>query len=193
MELLYIITNGRNYLGIDSNQQITTVAKRDKAKRFTYDKAKNVLANLNRQLKNLGYYMELDEEANQFIEQASSENNQEINIILSWVQEFESYVQDIGKKRDTLSYELSRVDAEIEDILHAAEFYNLNACEGYKLYKMLRDARIRRRKLKDYIEVVGYIEGATGKELAEGKGSKSILGKMSREYKPRVLNELFNR
>lgn len=193
MELLYIITNGRNYLGIDSNQQIMTVAKRDKAKRFTYDKAKNVLANLNRQLKNLGYYMELDEEANQFIEQASSENNQEINIILSWVQEFESYVQDIGKKRDTLSYELSRVDAEIEDILHAAEFYNLNACEGYKLYKMLRDARIRRRKLKDYIEVVGYIEGATGKELAEGKGSKSILGKMSREYKPRVLNELFNR
>lgn len=193
MELLYIITNGRNYLGIDSNQQITTVAKRDKAKRFTYDKAKNVLANLNRQLKNLRYYMELDEEANQFIEQASSENNQEINIILSWVQEFESYVQDIGKKRDTLSYELSRVDAEIEDILHAAEFYSLNACEGYKLYKMLRDARIRRRKLKDYIEVVGYIEGATGKELAEGKGSKSILGKMSREYKPRVLNELFNR
>lgn len=193
MELLYIITNGRNYLGIDSNQQITTVAKRDKAKRFTYDKAKNVLANLDRRLKNLGYYMESDEEANQFIEQASREDNQEINAILFQVQEFESYVQDIGKKRDTLSYELSRVDAEIEDILHAAEFYNLNACEGYKLYKMLRNARIRRRKLKDYIEVVGYIEGATGKELAEGKGSKSILGKMSREYKPRVLNELFNR
>lgn len=193
MELLYIITNGRNYLSIDSNQQITTVAKRDKAKRFTYDKAKNVLANLNRRLKNLGYYMELDEEANQFIEQASNGANQEINAILSQVQEFESYIQDIGKKRDALSYELSRVDAEIEDILHAAEFYSLNACEGYKLYKMLRDARIRRRKLKDYIEVVGYIEGATGKELAEGKGSKSILGKMSREYKPRVLNELFNR
>lgn len=193
MELLYIITNGRNYLSIDSNQQITTVAKRDKAKRFTYDKAKNVLANLNRRLKNLGYYMELDEEANQFIEQASNGANQEINAILSQVQEFESYIQDIGKKRDALSYELSRVDAEIEDILHAAEFYSLNACEGYKLYKMLRDSRIRRRKLKDYIEVVGYIEGATGKELAEGKGSKSILGKMSREYKPRVLNELFNR
>ena len=193
MELLYIITNGRNYLGIDSNQQIMTVAKRDKAKRFTYDKAKNVLANLNRRLKNLGYYMESDEETNQFIEQASREDNQEINTILFQVQEFESYVQDIGKKRDALSYELSRVDAEIEDILHAAEFYSLNACEGYKLYKMLRNARIRRRKLKDYIEVVGYIEGATGKELAEGKGSKSILGKMSREYKPRVLNELFNR
>lgn len=193
MELLYVITNGRNYLGIDSNQQITTVAKQGQAKRFTHDKAKNVLANLNRRLKNLGYYMEPDEKANQFIEQASNEVNQEINAILSQVQEFESYVQDIGKKRDALSYELSMVDAEIEDILHAAEFYSLNACEGYKLYKMLRDARIRRRKLKDYIEIVGYIEGATGKELAEGRGSKSILGKMSREYKPRVLNELFNR
>ena len=193
MELLYIITNGRNYLGIDSNQQITTVAKRDKAKRFTHDKAKNVLANLDRRLKNLGYYIESDEEANQFIEQASREDNQEINDILFQVQKFESYVQDIGKKRDALSYELSRVDAEIEDILHAAEFYSLNACEGYKLYKMLREARIRRRKLKDYIEVVGYVENATGKELAENKGSKSILGKMTREYTPRVLKELFNR
>lgn len=102
-------------------------------------------------------------------------------------------MQDIGKKRDTLTYELSKVDAEIEDILHAAEFYNLNACEGYKLYKMLRDARIKRRKLKDYIEVVGYIERATGKDFANNVGSKSILGKETREYTPRVLNELFNR
>lgn len=193
MELLYIITNGYNYISYDKNQKMTVVSKKELAKRFTQTKAENFVKNLTGPMKNLGYHIELDVETNQLIEKTSNETDKEIQNILSQVQEFESYIQDIGKKRDALTYEMSKVDAEIEDILHAAEFYNLNACEGYKLYKMLREARIKRRKLKDYIEVVGYIEGATGKELAEGKGSKSILGKLSREYKPRVLNELFNR
>ena len=193
MKLLYIITNGYNYISYDKNQKMTVVSNKELAKRFTQTKAENFVKNLTGPMKNLGYHIELDVETNQLIEQTSNEADKEIQNILSQVQEFESYIQDIGKKRDALTYEMSKVDAEIEDILHAAEFYNLNACEGYKLYKMLREARIKRRKLKDYIEVVGYIEGATGKELAEGKGSKSILGKLSREYKPRVLNELFNR
>ena len=193
MELLYVITNGSSYVGIDSNQQIATVSKVEFAKRFTKLKAGNVLNNLPKPMKNLGYRIEPDNQTNQVVEKAVSELDDSINNILAQVQEFESYMKEIGNKRDVLTYEMSKIDAEIEDILHAAEFYNLNACEGYKLYKMLHNARIRRRKLKDYIEVVGYIEGATGKELAEGKGSKSILGKMSREYKPRVSNELFNR
>lgn len=144
-------------------------------------------------MKNLGYYMEPDEESNEFIEQAVNKANGEINDILIKVQEFEEYVRELCKKRDALTFEMSKIDSEIEDILHAAEFYNLNACEGYKLYKMLRDCRIRRRKIKDYIEVVGYIENATGKDFSNGIGSKSIINKTTREYAPRVLNELFNR
>lgn len=193
MELLYVITNGSNYISYDKNQKITVVSKKELAKRFTQTKAENFVKNLTGPMKNLGYHIESDVETNKLIEQTSNEADKEIQNILSQVQEFESYMQEIGKKRDALTYEMSKVDAEIEDILHAAEFYNLNACEGYKLYKMLREARIRRRRLKDYIEVVGYVENTTGKELAENKGSKSILGKMTREYTPRVLKELFNR
>ena len=193
MELLYVITNGSNYISYDKNQKMTVVSKKELAKRFTQTKAENFVKNLTGPMKNLGYNIEPDIETNQLIEKTSNEANKEIKNILSRVQEFEYYMQEIGKKRDALTYELSKVDAEIEDILHAAEFYNLNACEGYKLYKMLREARIRRRRLKDYIEVVGYVENATGKELSENKGSKSILGKMTREYTPRVLKELFNR
>lgn len=193
MELLYVITNGFNYISYDKNQKMTVVSKKELAKRFTQTKAENFVKNLTGPMKNLGYHIESDVETNQLIEQTSNEADKEIQNILSQVQEFESYMQEIGKKRDALTYEMSKVDAEIEDILHAAEFYNLNACEGYKLYKMLREARIKRRKLKDYIEVVGYVENTTGKELAENKGSKSILGKMTREYTPRVLKELFNR
>lgn len=193
MELLFIITNGSGYIYYDKNQKMATTNKRELAKRFTKEKAENFMKNLAGTMKNLGYRMEPDDETNQVIEQVISDTDESIAEILVQVRNFESYMQDIGKKRDTLTYELSKVDAEIEDILHAAEFYNLNACEGYKLYKMLRDARIKRRKLKDYIEVVGYVERATGKDFANNVGSKSILGKESREYKPRVLNELFNR
>lgn len=193
MELLYIITNGRSYVGIDSNQQIKIVPKVEFAKRFTKLKAGNVLNNLPKPMKNLGYRIEPDNQTNQVIEKAVSELDDSINNILVQVQGFESYIQEIGNKRDVLTYEMSKIDAEIEDILHAAEFYNLNACEGYKLYKMLHEARIKRRKLKDYIEVVGYIEGVTGKDFANKVGSKSILGKLTREYQPRVLNELFNK
>lgn len=193
MELLYVITNGTNYISYDKNQKMTVVSKKELAKRFTQTKAKNFVKNLIGTMKNLGYYIEPDFETNQLIEQSLNKADEEIQNIFSRVQEFESYMQEMGKKRDALTYEMSKVDAEIEDILHAAEFYNLNAYEGYKLYKMLHDARIRRRKLKDYIEIVGYVESATGKELAENKGSKSILGKMTREYTPRVLKELFNR
>lgn len=193
MELLFIITNGSGYIYYDKNQKMATTNKRELAKRFTKEKAENFMKNLAGTMKNLGYRMEPDDETNQVIEQVISDTDESIAEILTQVRSFESYMQDIGKKRDTLTYELSKVDAEIEDILHAAEFYNLNACEGYKLYKMLRDARIKRRKLKDYIEVVGYVERATGKDFANNVGSKSILGKETREYTPRVLNELFNR
>lgn len=193
MEFLYLITNGRNYLGIDNKQQLTTVSTREKAKRFTKEKAENVLQNLPKTMKNIGYFITPDEESNSIIEIALSEMENGIYDILTKVQEFESYVQDIGKRRDILTYELSKVDAEIEDILHAAEFYNLNACEGYKLYKMLKERRIKRRQLKDYIEVVGYVECSTGKDFANGLGSKSILGTTTRKYQPRVLNELFDK
>lgn len=193
MELLFIITNGSGYIYYDKNQKMATTNKRELAKRFTKEKAENFMKNLAGTMKNLGYRMEPDDETNQMIEQVISDTDESIAEILARVRNFESYMQDIGKKRDTLTYELSKVDAEIDDILHAAEFYNLNACEGYKLYKMLRDARIKRRKLKDYIEVVGYVERATGKDFANNVGSKSILGKETREYTPRVLNELFNR
>lgn len=193
MEYLFVITNGSGYISYDDTQKPRVVTKKELAKRFTKIKAENFLKNLNGAMKNLGYYMEPDEESNEFIEQAVNKANGEINNILIKVQEFEEYVRGLCKKRDALTFEMSKIDSEIEDILHAAEFYNLNACEGYKLYKMLRDCRIRRRKIKDYIEVVGYIENATGKDFSNGIGSKSIINKTTREYAPRVLNELFNR
>ena len=50
-----------------------------------------------------------------------------------------------------------KAELEIEDIEHAAEFYNLDASHGYQLYKLLHDARVRRRKCKNAIAWIDFI------------------------------------
>ena len=45
-----------------------------------------------------------------------------------------------------LDDELERIRLEIIDIEHAAEFYDLDLYKGWKVYKMLQDARKRRRR-----------------------------------------------
>ena len=46
MELLYVITNGSNYISYDKNQKMTVVSKKELAKRFTQTKAENFVKNL---------------------------------------------------------------------------------------------------------------------------------------------------
>lgn len=194
MDSIYVITNGRNWLKIGDNQKIMACSNIDSAKRFTFDKANNLLQNLPKSMKNLGWRLEPCKSSTDNIGRIYGiDSEATLTEMANKVKEFESYMDEISKVRDSLTFELSQVDAEIEDILHAAEFYKLNACEGYKLYKMLKDRRIKRRKLKNYIEAVGHIEAKTGKDFASGQGSKSILGMNNREYNPRVLKELFNR
>ena len=189
---MYVITNGKNFLGYQGTK-LVTFSQKEKAQKFTPDKAKNFMNSLPKTLKNLGYKAELDED-NTITEKKVIELTDNANYeILEKIKEFEAYINRLGVNRDNLSFELSKIDGEIEDLLHAAEFFNLNASEGYKLYKMLHDKRVKRRKIKDYIEIVDYIKKINGKEFAENKGSKSILGMLTRNYKPRVLNELFNK
>lgn len=189
---LYIITNGNgNYLTLSPTNSITTTSKLSLAQRYSKEKASNVMRNLPNTLKNIGFHIEEDIEANILLAEKYSNLSEKENEILEKVKDFESYLKEIGKIRDDLAEELSTVDQQIEDILHAAEFYNLNACEGYKLYKMLHEKRVRRRELKNFIEKVGFIEGCTGKDLAGNRGSKSILGTQNRKYQPKILGELF--
>lgn len=83
----------------------------------------------------------------------------------------------------------SKAEAEIQDIMHAAEFYNLNASQGYKLYKMLHEARIKRREAKDGVEIISTLLDS---KVSSCEDVKSKLDSLSdRSYKPRVLNKLF--
>ena len=67
--------------------------------------------------------------------------------ILDKVKEISTFTKQIEERRLYLMEMIHKTDLEIVDIEHAAEFYNLNASQGYKLYRLLHDARIKRREL----------------------------------------------
>jgi len=68
--------------------------------------------------------------------------------ILDRVREIAEFTKQVEERRLYLMEMVHKADLEIVDIEHAAEFYNLNASQGYKLYKLLHDARNRRREYK---------------------------------------------
>ena len=88
--------------------------------------------------------------------------------------------------------QLSKVDQELSDIDHYIEFVNLNAAQGYKAYKMIKDRRIIRRSIKNELEVLNIILGKKISETATDEIHKAINGMDNRKYEPRVLNELFD-
>lgn len=80
-------------------------------------------------------------------------------------------------------------ESEIQDIVHAAEFYQLNAAQGYKLYKMLHESRIRRREAKDGLELINALLQTKVSNCEDVRSQVAALS--NRSYKPRILNELF--
>lgn len=95
-------------------------------------------------------------------------------------------------RKNELTDKLSTVDKEICDILHYIEFCNLNAAQGYKAYKMLKERRIKRRSIKNELQVVDIILGKKISETATDEIEKAISGMDKRKYEPRVMTELFD-
>ena len=87
-----------------------------------------------------------------------------------------------------INYDL---EEKIGDIEHVAEFKNLGAAAGYKIYKLLHDCKCRRR---DYKNELRQIDGILGKTL-NAKGiicmKKAIKSVQEQKYEPRILKELF--
>lgn len=99
---------------------------------------------------------------------------------------------DALHRKEELIEQLSNVDKELSDIYHYVEFCNLNAAQGYKAYKMIKDRRIKRRTIKNELEVLGIILGKKISETATDEIMKCVAGMDNRTYEPRVLNELFD-
>lgn len=105
--------------------------------------------------------------------------------------QLEKDTKEIQAYKDNLISALSQSDQKITDIYHYIEFHPLNACQGYKISKLLQDTLKERREIKNEIEILGEINGFNLKSIKNGKLTTTIQNRKQKKYKPRVLKELF--
>lgn len=191
----YIITDGKLY--ISSKSGIHTVQNLKDATKFELDKAHNVLASIPKSLKRLGWKVEplIDEDVekiNKQVDKSMEEFRGLADNIFEKMMDVETYVTNLKKYLGVLDDELNRIKLEIIDIEHAAEFFDLDLYKGWKLYKMLQDARKRRRKFKDEKAKIEYIMRSNFVDCTNSAITNYIKSLDDRQYSPRVLQELFN-
>lgn len=99
--------------------------------------------------------------------------------------------QDIIAYKERLTAQLNKVEDELCDCEHACEFFKCDAAHGYKLYRMIRDRRIKRRYLKDELWKIKTVLSMSYTDIANGCIDDRFREIEEQSYEPRVLTELF--
>ena len=68
-------------------------------------------------------------------------------------------VSKLNDRHKELVEQESKYDLQRTDVEHYIEFNagKLNACDGYKAYKLLQDILIKRRKIKDEMQIINVV------------------------------------
>jgi len=190
---VWLITNGAGYIQQDE-RGVTTVSSPESALKFSErNKAENFYANLSKSFKNIGYAIQEATDRERYTDIDFDEYLDEdcLDDIKTSVLGIQTLLRKVFRMREHAQAELARADAALLDIEHAAEFYSLNAAQGYRLYRMLHETRLERRLRKDQIAICNIIIDSGFEGLIDGTTLKRIAGMDKREYKPRILEELF--
>lgn len=198
----YVITDGTRWIMRDRKGKYVPTSCEALADVFTNKQATGIFqSNLSKTLKSVFRVQKIDEPS-KLIKQISQETAQENTERVSTAENIQRWIDKIDglnglatealHRKDELVQQLSKVDQELSDVNHYIEFCNLNAAQGYKAYKMIKDRRIKRRSIKNELQVVDIILSKKICETATDEIQKAIAGMDQRTYEPRVLNELFN-
>ena len=206
----YTITNGYSYI---CDNLCNTTKEIDKAKIFDKIKTANNVyrSSISREYKLMGFQVKEVDTGNSNNNNSvtintnvnisnTASSNDKINSSYTKVDidDLRESINSLSEKftalkgnKEWLLNEESNIDKQISDILHYIEFYNFSASDGYKLCKVLKELRLRRRDIKNELELIGIISTHTCNNIANGNTNKAIdtLGK--KQYAPRVLNDLF--
>ena len=196
----YIITDGTKYIMKGKRGNFTPTNCAAWAEVFSKEKATNVLNNQISKNLRKGYHVECLEPDPPGIKSVTktelkqTEKVMESDIIQGWinrVQGLNGLIHDAKSRKEELLQQLSVIDTQLFDIYHYIEFSNLNACQGYKAAKMIKDKRIIRRRIKNELQVVGIILSSNISDEIEQEVVGRIKGMDNRVYDPRSLTELF--
>ena len=189
----YIICNNDNYLGQDENGFFIVHSQNEAFHWKEISKANSVHKNYCLKNKKVGrYHMEVKyvSQENKVVNPVAKPIELEYDI-LDKIREIEVFSKEIESRRLYLMEMMHNVELEIVDIEHAAEFQTLNVCKGYKIYKKLHEARIKRRIYKDEIQKINLSLGCSMNSSSIEKLQKCITGIDNKKYAPRIDKELF--
>jgi hypothetical protein len=103
-------------------------------------------------------------------------------------------VSKLNVRHQELAEQQSKFDGRVTDIEHYIEFNTgkLNACDGYKAYKLLQETLLERRKIKDELQMIQVVrDKMNAEDIANVEQKISELE--ARTYKPRELTYLFEK
>lgn len=198
----YVITDGSRWITKNRNGKYVPTTCEALADTFGNKEANSVYNNnLSKALKSCFRVMKVDkppelvkqitqEKVNENTETPS--NSENIQYWIDKISDLNGLASEALHRKDNLLSQLSKIDQELSDIDHYIEFVNLNAGQGYKAYRMIKDRRIIRRSIKNELDVLNIILGKKISETATDEIQKAIYGMDKRTYEPRVLNELFD-
>ena len=198
----YVITDGTRWIMRDRHGKYVPTSCEALADVYSNKQANSIFQNqLSKALKSC-FHVEKTDKPPELIKQITQEkvnenteapsNSENIQYWIDKVSDLNGLASEALHRKDDLLSQLSKVDQELSDIDHYIEFVNLNAAQGYKAYKMIKDRRIIRRSIKNELEVLNIILGKKISETATDEIQKAISGMDKRTYEPRIMEELFD-
>ena len=191
--MCYILADGDIFLGMSKNAYVP-IPNKDNAKKFPSEaNAKAILKSCVPKILRTNYTWEVIEIDEEFgVDPKNYQYNPvDIEDLQMTINELSSKLAAIQGNKDWLINEQSNVDKQISDVLHYIELNSFSACEGYKLCKVLKKLHLKRRAIKNELELIGIINCHTCNNIAKGNTNKAISGLETKQYAPRVLTELF--
>lgn len=188
----YIIRDGNNYIHTGKNGGHSITNDINKATKYQKIKtANNILNSLGGKIfKDYNFDIEYVTDDNKVADDLVEPVELDFDIV-DKVKEIASVAKQVEERKGYLLNKISVIDMSIVDIEHAAEFYELNASQGYKLYKMLHDARVERREVKDELQKLNMFLDTKISSGYLNQLANNIVGLKNRQYTPRVIKELF--
>lgn len=162
------------------------------------------MLNMPKSFKNLGYHIEGKAEvvqATQMVQQPKISEHKKVIVkynssyiqgIKNQICQINNFVSDLKSQKEKAVQIVDKCEREIFDLEHNAEFYNKNACDGYKMWRKLGEVRRERRRAKDLIVIVDAIlEDNSFDGILSQKTLNRISGLENRTYSIRELDDIF--
>lgn len=190
---MYVLYNQKYYLMHNAIGQWTPTPELNESFQFNDKiKADNALSNLPKQMRNLGYFVQQVDAPSKPVDfdQFTNVDLVDYDSALAQIGSFCDLHDQLVARATWIEYKLQEVENKIQDVLHAIEFNLYNARDGYKIYKLLHDLRLERRKYKDEQIIADVMKsGFAGSnwELARTR----VDDLKDRQYHVREMEELF--